>query len=211
MSDRRSYEGIEAMPRARRVVDVPPRFAIVPSGEEPVPGRLAIAIEPSSAFGDGTHDTTLLCLQAVGALAPRAPVGRWSVLDFGCGNGVLAIGALLLGASSAVGVDISDAALETAARNGALNGVRDRLALQRTLPEPRRAYRLVVANILRAVLVAERERLASSVAEGGTLVLSGLTSTDVPELNARYAQEFGGRRGEVYERGEWRALVWRSV
>lgn len=191
-----------------RIVDVPPRFAIVPEGAEPPAARVPILIEKSGAFGDGSHPTTLVCLQAVGALAPREGA-LWSMLDFGSGTGVLAIGAAKLGARSAVGVEIDEEALATAARNAELNGVEGRVTFRRTLPEAR--YELVVANILRSVLVRFASEIAACVAAGGTLVLSGLTSTDVAEVSARYARELGDRRPEIYERGEWRALAWRAV
>lgn len=191
-----------------RVVDVPPRFAIVPQGLESPAGRIPVILERSGAFGDGSHPTTLVCLQAVAALAPRGD-GPWSMLDFGSGTGVLAIGAARLGATTALGVEIDEEALATAARNAALNDVAGRVSFARELPDTR--CELVIANILRGVLVRFATSLVACVAAGGTLVLSGLTSTDVPEISARYARELGDRRPEIYERGEWRALAWRAV
>ncbi|MDB4945068.1 MAG: hypothetical protein JWP97_4602 [Labilithrix sp.] len=191
----------------RRVVDVPPRFAIVPVGLAAPPGRLPILLEESDAFGDGSHPTTAVCLEAVGALAPRRD--SWSMLDVGSGTGVLAIAAARLGAREALGVEIDDAALATAARNAALNGVAERVRFGRALPST--AHDLVVANILRGVLVQLAAPLVACVAGGGTLVLSGLTSTDVPEVSSCYARALGGHRPEIYERGEWRALAWRAV
>lgn len=185
------------------VVDVPPRFAIVPVGLVAPPSRIPILITPSVAFGDGSHETTCLCLQAVGALAPRDRA--WRMLDFGSGTGVLAIGAVKLGAR-AVGVEISELAIAAARENARLNGVE--IAFVRSLPDER--FDLVVGNILRGVLVDNASEVLHRVAEGGTLVLSGLASTDVPDVSARYAKETG-RRPEVYERGEWRALVWRAL
>lgn len=76
---------------------------------------------------------------------------------------------------------------------------------------PPGTFDLVVANILRDVLLALAEPITSGVAIGGALVLSGLVSTDVPALTARYAKLLAGRRPEVYERGSWRALAWRSL
>jgi ribosomal protein L11 methylase PrmA len=72
-------------------------------------------------------------------------------------------------------------------------------------------FELVVANILRGVLLAFADALSGVCARGGALVLSGLVSTDVPEVSASYAPRLGGARPEVYEREDWRALVWRSV
>ncbi len=185
------------------VVDIPPRFAIVPVGLVPPPGRIPILVTPSLAFGDGSHETTRLCMEAVGALAPRDR--SWRMLDFGSGTGVLAIAAAKLGAH-AVGVEISESAIADSEENARRNEVE--VAFVRMLPNER--FDLVVANILRSVLVDHASEVARRIENGGTLVLSGLASTDVPAVSARYAKELG-RRPEIYERGDWRALVWRSV
>lgn len=166
----------------------------------PLDTRLSIELAEGRAFGDGRHDTTALCLQAVSAFAPRAR----TMLDFGSGTGLLSIVAAKLGVT-AHGVEIDEDALASASESCALNGVE--VTFARELPANTR-YDLVVANILRGILLEYRISLVACVA--GPLVLSGLTSTDVPEVSAAYAQLLGGNRPEVYSRGEWRALVWRS-
>lgn len=165
-----------------------------------------IDLVPSTAFGDGRHPTTRMCMQAVTAFAPELP---FRMLDVGSGTGVLAILAAKLGASAAIGVEIDGPSNEVAEANAAKNHVADRTSFGTAWPEG--TFALVVANILEAVLVVLREDVTSRVAEGGTLVLSGLVSTDVPSIVARYAPLLGGARPDVYQREEWRTLVWRRT
>jgi ribosomal protein L11 methyltransferase len=166
----------------------------------------AILIEPGPGFGDGTHETTQVCLQAIAALAPRT--GPWRMLDFGSGSGILSIAAARLGAV-VDSVEIDPLAAAHGERNATANGVSDRVRVLRTLEQTQPPFDFVVANILRAVLLDFAGALVERTAAGAALVLSGLVSTDVPEVSVRYASRLGGQRPEVYERGEWRALVWR--
>jgi ribosomal protein L11 methyltransferase len=167
----------------------------------------ALHIVPGPGFGDGTHPTTQVCLQAIATLVPR---GRpWRFLDFGSGSGILSIAAALRGATVDA-VEIDPRAIGHAVENLRAHGVTDRVRQLRSLDETTGPFDFVAANILRAVLLSHAEALVALRAPGGTLVLSGLVSTDVPELTARYAPLLGGARPEVYERDEWRALVWRS-
>ncbi len=166
----------------------------------------AILIEPGAGFGDGTHETTQVCLQALAALAPRT--GPWRMLDFGSGSGILAIAAARRGAV-VVAVEIDPLAAAHGERYATANGVSERIRTLRTLEQTRPPFDFVVANILRAVLLDFAGALVECMAPGAGLVLSGLVSTDVPEVSVRYASRLGGERPEVYERGEWRALVWR--
>jgi ribosomal protein L11 methyltransferase len=188
------------------IIEIPPCWRIGPLGR--ADSGISIVIEPETGFGDGAHETTQLCLQAIAALAPRGrPV--WRMLDFGSGSGILSIAAAKLGASVDA-VEIDDRAIGGLLHNARLNGVADRIVLARTLQSAGEPYELVVANILCAVLVAEAGELVRQLARGAALVLSGLVSTDVPVVSARYAPLFGGLRPEVYELGDWRALVWRA-
>ncbi len=180
---------------------ISPRFRGV-TVAPPVPDARTIVVTPGRAFGDGHHETTQLCVQAVGALGPRDR--PWTFLDWGSGSGILSIAAVKLGAT-AIGIDIDDDANVAAARNALLSGVTATFGRD---PVPG-TFDLVVANILRDVLLALAEAIVANV--GGTLVLSGLVGTDVPAITARYAPLLAGRRPEVYERGSWRALVWRSL
>jgi ribosomal protein L11 methyltransferase len=189
------------------ILEIPPRFRVVsPAHVLPVDG-ISIVLRAGAAFGDGRHLTTQLCLQAIAALAPREKPD-WRLLDFGSGSGILSIGAAKLGAI-ALGVEIDDSAIASAEDNVALSGVSDRVTFARTLDVPGSSYDIVVANILRGVLVHFAGELVGRLAPAGTLILSGLVSTDVPEVSACYAQRLDGRRPAIYEREEWRALVWR--
>jgi ribosomal protein L11 methyltransferase len=168
-----------------------------------------IRLVPSRAFGDGSHETTRLSLEAVRALAPRDRREGWRLLDFGSGTGILAIAAALRGAE-AIGVEIDEAALAVSAENARLNGVAARTTFARSLDDAPGTFDLVVANILAGVLIAFADALVARVAPNGALILCGLVATDVPVLVATYAPKVAGRRPEIYERGEWRALVWRA-
>jgi len=166
-----------------------------------------ILIGPGPGFGDGTHPTTQLCLQAITALAPSGRPFR--MLDFGSGSGILSIHAARL-AGEGDAIEIDPGAIEHARRNALANHVDTRIRHAQALDAAPGPFDLVVANILRGVLLDFAAALVARLAAGGTLVLSGLISTDVPETTACYVPRLGGARPEVYERGEWRALVWRG-
>lgn len=188
-----------------QTVEVPPRFRIVTAPWDGEPDARTLAIVPSRAFGDGRHETTQMCLQALAVFAPRE---RFRMLDVGSGSGILSIAAAKLG-GEAVGVEIDAEANAVAASSARLSGVADRVAFDTAWPSGR--FEVVVANILRAVLLDLADDVVLRLAPGGLLILSGLVSTDVPEIVARYAPRLEGRRPEIFERGSWRTLVWRSV
>jgi ribosomal protein L11 methyltransferase len=187
---------------------IAPHWRIVPTLGADEGQEIRLVIDPGPGFGDGTHETTQLCLQAIASLGRRT--GPWRMLDFGSGSGILAVGAAKLGAVVDA-VEIDAAAAAHGERNKCANRVDDRIRHARTLDGTRGPFDLVVANILRAVLVEFAEALVACLAPGGALVLSGLVSTDVPQVRVRYALLLGQEQPEVYERGDWRALVWRRV
>lgn len=134
-------------------------------------GRIEIAIEPAGAFGLGDHPTTRLSAAAVVRLVRAGD----TVLDVGCGSGVLAIVAVRLGAASAVGIDIAEAAVEATRDNAARNGVEDRVSASSTpIADVGGTYDLVVANVLAPALVTMTPDLRRLVAPGGALVVSGI-------------------------------------
>jgi ribosomal protein L11 methyltransferase len=189
-------------------IEIAPHWSVVSTQTAEEEGRRRLVVEPGPGFGDGTHDTTQLCLQALAALAPRA--GSWRMLDFGSGSGILAIGAARLGALVDA-VEIDELARAHGERNARANAVSDRIRYSRSLEDTSGAFDLTVANILRPVLLAFADALVTRLAQNATLVLSGLVSTDVPQVSVRYSSLLGNDRPEVYERGDWRALVWRRV
>jgi len=187
------------------MIDVSPHYRLGPPGTPPLPGGTTLLLEAGKGFGDGRHETTQLCLLALAYLmrvVPR-PV---RMPDFGAGNGVLSIAAACAGATVDA-VEIDATALSEARHNAHLNNVAERIDLREALGSPETRYDVVVANIQLGVLLAHAPVLASGLAPAGHLVLSGLVSTDVPAIFAEYRPRLPGHRAEVYERGEWRAIV----
>jgi ribosomal protein L11 methyltransferase len=189
-------------------VDIAPRWRVVSAPIAERDHRVQLVVDPGPGFGDGTHETTQLCLQAIAALAPRD--GPWRMLDFGSGSGILSIGAAKLGALVDA-VEIDRHASAHGERNARVNAVDDRIRHRRALEDTRGSFDVAVANILRAVLLEFARALVGRLTPGATLVLSGLVSTDVPQVAAHYGSLLREQRPEVYERGEWRALVWRRA
>jgi ribosomal protein L11 methyltransferase len=160
-----------------------------------------VRLDPGLAFGSGTHPTTALCLRWLDALAAEGLLGDATVLDFGCGSGILALAALKLGAARAVGVDNDPQALIATRDNAGRNGVA--AALEVFLPdeEPAARYPVVVANILASALDLLAEKLASRVQPGGRIALSGILAGQEAELLPRYAPWF--ETLAVAREGDW--------
>jgi len=146
--------------------------------------KQVIRLDPGLAFGTGTHPTTRMCLRWTAQHAP-ARASHWSrVLDYGCGSGILAIGAALHGATNIEAVDIDPAAVESTRMNAVANGV----TLAAGLPDAAHgAYPLVYANILATPLKLLAPLLCAHVAPGGDLVLAGILERQADELIAAYA------------------------
>lgn len=166
-------------------VEITPAFWIVPSWHEVPPGaRRVIRLDPGLAFGTGTHPTTRMCLRWTAREAGHRAAGWTRVLDYGCGSGILAIGAALHGARHIDAVDIDPAAVESTRANAQANGV----AVNAGLPElARGAYPLVFANILATPLRLLAPLLCGHVDRGGSLVLAGILQRQVDELRAAYS------------------------
>lgn len=168
------------------------RTWIVPWNHELPPGADAadaavVRLDPGLAFGSGTHPTTALCLQWLDALHDEGVLRGQSVLDFGCGSGILALAALKLGAARAVGVDNDPQALLATADNAQRNGVADRLSVFLPEAEPAATYPVVIANILASALIALADTLTARVAPGGRIALSGILAGQEDDVLSRYA------------------------
>ncbi len=164
------------------------RLWIVPSWHEaPAPEAVNLLLDPGLAFGTGTHPTTSLCLQWLDGQALEG----CTVLDFGCGSGILAIAALLLGAEHAVGTDIDPQALEASRDNAGRNGIAaERFPLYLPGDMPAATYDVVVANILAGPLVQLAPTISAHVRPGGRLALSGILAEQADEVRAAYADLF---------------------
>ena len=157
------------------------RLWIVPTWHEPPePGAVNITLDPGAAFGTGSHPTTRLCL----AWLERNVRAGDTVLDYGCGSGILAIAALRLGAAEAFGVDVDPLALQAAQYNASRNGVRVGIFDARA-PLPRTA-RITVANILANPLRMLAPLLAAHTRPGGAIALSGILAEQRDEVIAAY-------------------------
>jgi ribosomal protein L11 methyltransferase len=160
-----------------------------------------VRLDPGLAFGSGTHPTTSLCLQWLDALANEGVLAGSTVLDFGCGSGILALAALKLGASKAVGVDNDPQALLATGDNAQRNGVEDRLTVHAPQEEIDAHYPVVVANILASALDQLADSLADRVQPGGRIALSGILVGQESELLTRYAPWFDVL--QVARDGDW--------
>lgn len=185
-------------------IPISERLWIVPTWHTPAdPDAINIVLDPGLAFGTGSHPTTRLCLRWLDSNLR----GGESVLDYGCGSGILAIAAIKLGAASAVGVDV-DAQAVTASRDNAIaNSVEN---VQFFLPNnaPGGSYDLVVANILTNPLRMLAPLLAGATKPGGQIVLSGILETQAPDVMSIYDQWFE-LNAPIFEDG-WSCLSGRK-
>lgn len=163
-------------------VDITPEFWIVPTWHEPpAAARQVIRLDPGLAFGTGTHPTTRMCLRWI---ARQGSLAGQRVLDYGCGSGILAIGAAKFGATDIDAVDIDEAAVESTRLNADANGA----TLNAGLPDTARgSYQVVLANILATPLKVLAPLLCQHVAPGGALVLAGILERQAQELKEAYA------------------------
>jgi ribosomal protein L11 methyltransferase len=162
-------------------VEITPEFWIVPTWHEPpAQATRVIRLDPGLAFGTGTHPTTRMCLRWIAAHPPEGQ----RVLDYGCGSGILAIGAAKFGAARIDAVDIDEAAVRSTHDNAAANAV----TLHVALPDAAQGeYDTVLANILATPLKVLAPLLWSRVAPGGHLVLAGILERQADELRSAYA------------------------
>lgn len=175
------------------------RLWICPSWREvPDANAVNVMLDPGLAFGTGTHPTTALCLEWLDGL----DLAGKTVIDFGCGSGILAIAALKLGAKQAIGIDIDPQAILASRNNAEQNGVADRLHLFLSDEKPQDLQAdVVVANILAGPLKELYPIIAQLVKPQGDLGLSGILETQAASVCDAYAQRFA--LDEVAVREEW--------
>lgn len=188
--ERAWMDQFKPMPFGKRLWIYP--WNIEPPADEDI---VVVRLDPGLAFGSGTHPTTSLCLQWLDSLDLKGK----TVVDFGCGSGILAIAALKLGAASAVGVDNDPQALTASADNAERNEVADRLAVylpQDHVVEPADVF---VANILAGPLGELAPIFAAAAKPGAPFAISGILKGQEDELLARYAEWFDALRVDTQE------------
>lgn len=180
------------------------RLVVRPSWEpfDSQPEDIVIVLDPGQAFGTGDHPTTRGCLEILEALSPQGK----EVADIGCGSGVLSVAAMLLGAKSAVGVDIDLPSVEATRENAARNGI-DVEAHQGLGFDPLPAeatYDLVLSNIISAALIALAPEAAKRTRPGGRWVVSGVIESNWPAVQAAAAKN-GFTLETTFQENEWLA------
>ncbi|WP_233956715.1 50S ribosomal protein L11 methyltransferase [Pectobacterium versatile] len=175
------------------------RLWICPSWRDiPDPTAVNVMLDPGLAFGTGTHPTTALCLQWLDGLDLEGK----TIIDFGCGSGILAIAALKLGAARAIGIDIDPQAIQASRDNAQRNGVSERLELYLPKDQPADlSADVVVANILAGPLRELAPLISDLPKAGGHLGLSGVLATQADGVAEAYADKF--TLDPVAEREEW--------
>ena len=200
----RRAEWAEAWKKFFTPIEISPRLLVKPSWVErsPLPGQKVLTLDPGMSFGTGQHATTLYCLQQVDRFAGQGG----AMLDAGCGSGILAIAAALLGYGPIDAFDFDPDAIRVSDENLRINGVRDRvdLAVGDAADYAGRdgGYDLVCANILGHLLIAYSVNIVRWVKPTGHLALAGILSTKFDEVSACY-RALGFREVERVTLREW--------
>lgn len=182
------------------------RIVIKPSWEEynAQPGDVIVELDPGMAFGSGTHASTALCLRA---LETRVKPGD-SVLDVGCGSGILAIGAAKLGATKVIACDDDSIAVRVAIENARINGVESLVQVRQSdlLAQVPESGRVIVSNIIADVVIRLAPEIPAHLESGGFWISSGIIDTRLADVTAAI-EKAGMRVLEVLSREEWVAVV----
>ncbi len=203
---------MEAWKQHYKPILIGQRLLILPAWlESPEPSRIPIKIDPGMAFGTGTHPTTQLCLELMEVSADNRQLS--TVIDVGCGSGILSIAALKLGANKVLGVDIDIESVKNSRENADTNEVREELILgQGSVTEVLagqfafKSAPLVVANILGPILIRLFDvGLADLIEPNGEIILSGILDHQAESVIGA-GQAKGLKRGEVRQMGDWVAI-----
>ena len=187
-------------------VQVGEHLVVCPSWEayDRQPDDVVLTLNPGMAFGTGTHDTTRLCME----LLEKYITPQDTVLDVGCGSGILAITAALLGANKIIGCDIDEVAVKVAGENAALNGVQDRIAFHQgdLTSQVEGSFQIICANIVADVIIRLSEDAGRYLAKDGIFITSGIIDTREQDvLNALEQNGFQVIERRTY--GGWVALA----
>lgn len=189
-----------------KAFEIGEKLAVCPSWEQydNTDNRTVISLDPGAAFGTGSHATTSLCLE----ILEKQVTNATTVLDIGTGSGILAIAADLLGAKSAIGVDIDAQSVKTAIANAEINGVSEKteFLVGDLADEISGKYDIVCANIVADVVIRLFDNVADFMKENGILIVSGIIDMRAPEVE-KSAIEHGFKITESLTREEWHAYV----
>lgn len=179
------------------------RIVVVPQWLKCDSDKLQVRIDPGMAFGTGSHETTKLCL----GFLEKARIQGKQVADIGCGSGILGAAALILGAKSCFMTDIDEQAVIAARRNCELNGVAERADIRKgSLTGSEGKFSVIVANITADVLISLREQFVAALAEGGSLIMSGIIHSRAADVKEAFSPLF--TLCEEKSDGEWLGYVW---
>jgi ribosomal protein L11 methyltransferase len=211
---------MEAWKERYHPIPIGEKLIIVPAWlESPEPARVSIKIDPGMAFGTGTHPSTQLCLELIENYCDNlqeAELASQSIIDVGCGSGILSIGALKLGLGFALGVDIDTASVKASRENADTNAIApERFAIGLgSVTEilegkfPIRQAQLVLANILAPIIIRLFDMgLADLVAADGALVLAGILSDQAESVQACAEQQHGLRFVQKRQMEDWVTLM----
>lgn len=182
------------------------RLWICPSWREiPDPNAVNVLLDPGLAFGTGTHPTTALCLQWLDSL----DLSGKTVIDFGCGSGILAIAAIKLGAAKVIGIDIDPQALQASRDNAERNGVADKIEVYLPQNQPENLVAdVLVANILAGPLRELSAIIKSLIKPGGLLAMSGVLNTQAEDIATYYRDQLD--IDPIIEQEEWCRITGRK-
>ncbi len=163
------------------------RLWIAPDGQQPEdPEAITVQLDPGLAFGTGTHPTTALCLNWL----DHTDITGSSVIDFGCGSGILSVAALLLGADKVTAIDHDPQALQATADNAEKNRVRDNMTILDSGQPLTTMADVTLANILAATLIELEPLLAAHTKSGGQIILSGILEEQTDAVATTFADNF---------------------
>ena len=196
-----------ALAKPRAPIVVRGKLAVVTSERERVAvkrGVPVLVIPAGMAFGTGEHATTATCLRLLADVADEFRGQKWDMLDLGCGSGILALAARVLGARKCVGADFDPHAVRTAKENAQINSVSGVVMTKLDVREwvPERTWEVVAANIFSGLLIEIAPKLAAATAAGGHLIFSGVLRTQEAEVLAAF-RRVGFKIGRVVRKGKW--------